>query len=323
MRLQALFAASLLSVMGCGDGASSAPTSSGDITPVAATGFPAGTTIELVSGESGDGVAGGTFIAFSRELVSDAAGRIVLDASIPSGASLEIRASGFLTRETILRSANETRFELWPSAGPSGIDESYTRRLVYTSASVGEEMMEALERPALDTPFVAVIPADAIVADPVAIANLRAAVDEMTDALEGSFTYQVGARAGAVQVELLVEPGNESIVEDNLRAFTRCWMNRLEIFRCEIVFRSVEIARSETVLHELGHTFGLNHSPFRNEIMAVRRTAAPEKLSTRERLVMTMMRKRRAGNLFPDNDRQAPSLRVDAAVSQVVCRHPS
>ena len=115
---------------------------------------------------------------------------------------------------------------------------------------------------------------------------------------------------------------NESIEEENLRAFTRCWTTRLVITRCEVVYRDIEVVRSNTTLHELGHTFGLNHSPDRAEIMGVRRLGAPEQFSPRERLAMTLMLKRPPGNLFPDNDRQAPALRALGETSRIVCRHP-
>ena len=38
---------------------------------------------------------------------------------------------------------------------------------------------------------------------------------------------------------------------------------------------------------------------------------------------MTLMIKRLPGNLFPDNDRQAPALRALGEESRIVCRHPS
>lgn len=317
-----LIALAVLFSWACGDGSPSRLTTASDLPSERLSGFDAGEILTVQSGETGEPVGGAMFEVAGQVSIADDAGRIVLGAAVPEGASVSVTADGFLLRETLAR-RGQGSFELWPATSPTGLDEAYTRTLVYTSASVGPSMSEALDRPGLDTPMVSLITNPVIEADPDAMANLMAAAAEITDALDGAFVYQVGARPGAIPVTLLVEPDNASIVEDNLRAFTRCWMNRLVIFRCDIVFRSVETVRSETALHELGHTFGLNHSPLRHEIMAVRRSGVPEAFSTRERLVMRMMRKRHPGNLFPDNDRQAPALRALGTVSRILCKHPS
>jgi len=183
-------------------------------------------------------------------------------------------------------------------------------------------MLEPMDRPALDNPHVAIEPSDAIRRDALAMQRLEDAASRITEALGGAFTYRVGANPSAVPVTLTVEPENPQITEENLRAFARCFRSRLQITRCEIVFRSVEVVRSDTTLHELGHTFGLNHSPDPREVMGVRRVAAPGRFSPRESLAMRLMMKRRPGNLFPDDGRQAPSLRALGETGVIVCRHP-
>ena len=258
-----------------------------------------------------------------REHVSDDSGQLTLEELASNGVSVDIEAPGFLDRQTIVRRGEQTTFELWPSESPTRLDSDYTRALVYLSASLGDQgEIEPLDRPSLDVGRVAIVPTGAIPLDPRAMQTLRDAAAEMTNALGGAVVYSVGEDPGAVPITLLVEPQNESIVDENLRAFTRCWMTRLVITRCEIVFRDVEVARSNTTLHELGHTFGLNHSPDRSEVMGVRRVRSPEGFSPRERLAMTLMLKRLPGNLFPDNDRQAPALRALREQSRILCRHP-
>ena len=288
-----------------------------------ANGIVLGSTVRIVSGETGRPVTGARVVIAGREHVSDDSGQLTLEELASNGVSVDIEAPGFLDRQTIVRRGEQTTFELWPSESPTRLDSDYTRALVYLSASLGDQgEIEPLDRPSLDVGRVAIVPTGAIPLDPRAMQTLRDAAAEMTNALGGAVVYSVGEDPGAVPITLLVEPQNESIVDENLRAFTRCWMTRLVITRCEIVFRDVEVARSNTTLHELGHTFGLNHSPDRSEVMGVRRVRSPEGFSPRERLAMTLMLKRLPGNLFPDNDRQAPALRALREQSRILCRHP-
>ena len=315
----------VLLLYGCADTGPAGPTTVRSDLAAAdtANGIVAGSTVRIVSGETGRPVAGARVVIAGREHLSDGSGELTLDELASNGVTVDIEASGFLDRQTIVRRGEQTTFELWPSQSPTGLDSDYTRALVYMSASLGGQgELEPLDRPGLDVFRVSIVPASAIARDARAMQTLTDAADEMTGALGGAIVYTVGEDPGALPVTLLVEPENESIVDENLRAFTRCWMSRLVITRCEIVFRDVEVVRSNTTLHELGHTFGLNHSPDRSEVMGVRRVRSPERFSPRERLVMRLTIKRLPGNLFPDNDRQAPALRALGEASRIVCRHP-
>ena len=310
---------------GCADTGPAAPTTvRRDLSAAdAANGIVPGSTVRIVSGETGRPVAGARVLIAGREHTSDGSGQFMLEELASNGVSVDIRAPGFLDRRTIVRRGEQTTFELWPSESPTRLDSDYTRALVYLSASLGDQgELEPLDRPSLDVGRVGIIPTGAIPRDAGAMQTLSDAAAEMTNALGGEIVYSVGEDPGAVPVTLLVDPQNESIVGENLRAFARCWMTRLVITRCEIVFRDVEVVRSNTTLHEFGHTFGLNHSPDRSEIMGVRRVRFPERFSPRERLAMTLMLKRLPGNLFPDDDRQAPALRALGEESRILCRHP-
>ena len=310
---------------GCADGGPMEPTTiRRDLAePATAFGIVAGSTLAVVSGETGQPVAGARVVLAGREHVSDGAGLVPVSDLVPNGASVTIRAPGFLERQTVVRRGEQTTFELWPSRSPTRMDREYTRSLVYASASLeADSALEPMDRPRLDNPRVAILASEAIARDQLAMQTLHEAALEITRATGGAIVYKVGEDASGVSVTLEVDPDNEQIVEENLRAFARCWRTRLAIDRCEIIFRSVEIVRTDTTLHELGHTFGLNHSPDRREIMGVRRLHAPDHFSPREELVMKLMLKRLPGNLFPDNDRQAPSLRAADGSGEVVCRHP-
>ena len=80
-----------------------------------------------------------------------------------------------------------------------------------------------------------------------------------------------------------------------------------EITRAEITFCTSSIAATlGTVSHELGHTIGLRHSRDAGDMMYPYSVSSSSATPTeREVLTMHMMRARRPGTLWPDNDREA------------------
>ena len=91
-----------------------------------------------------------------------------------------------------------------------------------------------------------------------------------------------------------------------------------EIASAKIVFCNEAATRDTTVVHEVGHTFGMGHSPDAREIMhAFKMGGQPDGFGARESLVMRLMLQRRGGNRYPDDDRNVTAAREREVV--IVC----
>jgi hypothetical protein len=291
-------AAAMLGLLAtCGGGGGTSPvTPNASPTPLA--GWPAGTVVELVSGESGASVQGQLTVAGTTVPAG-----APLPNGEPAGAAIEVSLPGFLPRRTAVR-PDETRLVLWPDT--PAFPGDYTKALVYTDPTDGS--VAPLRRLPSWVRTVAVSPAADLQADDLGRDALRQAVDSINAALAGSrITYALGA-AGDFSVPVRADPAAPSCTGGARRATTWIWLGAAgEIERAEIVVCAVDYARNVgTLTHELGHTFGLRHSLDERDLMCgwyrPGRSPAP---TAREALAMALLLQRRPGTTWPDDDRNA------------------
>jgi hypothetical protein len=316
-----LVAGAFLSLSACGGGAggnrSTAPTSIAS--PSAAGSVPAGTLIGLTSAETGRPVAGATVVVAGRTYTAGAEGTVPLEENVVPFSALDVTSPGTLDRQTLLRSASESVFSLWPRSSPTGLDEEYTKALVYTWDDEKASGASPLYR--LAGTQAALVPSADLQADPAAMAAHQRAADAVNAASGGGVHYVVATSSpsGAVNVSTLLDPKDDGC-KDRVLAFTSIRLRGSEISSARIVFCNAEATRDATVTHETGHSFGLGHSPDAGEVMhAFKLLRQAEQFGPRESLVMRLILQRHGGNRFPDNDRNAASSTASGEVT-IVCR---
>ena len=317
----ALTAALLGLLAACGGGSSgSRPTG-----PTAvATPTPAPTPIPLVvvSGETGAPVAGASVTVGSFEQTTDAAGAFTAPAGTRDDALVDVVAPGFLDRQTTVgRAAGAGRFALWPVTSPTGLDEHFTRDIVYTSGDESGAAPLLRWRPSLGE--IRVLLGTGF--DPSlgrTVDNQVDAAREMNELLGGSPLYlepefsDEEPDSGAVIVKI---DADDPICENNVLALARRFIfGNGELARSELIYCAIgETQRINIVRHEFGHTIGLNHSGDDYDLMYPFDTSA--RFTDRERLVVRLMYQRPAGNRFPDDDRSAGGTLGRALVETIVC----
>ncbi|HEX6739847.1 MAG TPA: matrixin family metalloprotease [Vicinamibacteria bacterium] len=283
-------------------------------------GLAAGSTVSVISAETGAPVGGATVTVAGRGYRSDAGGQVRIEPAADLGAFVDVVAPGMLDRQTLVRTG-ETTFSLWPRTTPTGIDENYTAVLVYTSASSEARASatggEALMRLPAGTTSVVLVPSAAILADGAAHEAQATAVANI-NAANGSgvrYTLANALPATGVGFELNLDPADEGC-SDRTLAFTESRLRRSEIVGGRIVYCSLDDARDSAITtHEVGHTFGLQHSPRREDVMyATYEPDGNRGFSPREATIMHLMSQRRSGNRFPDTDRGATSSGFDGIV---------
>jgi hypothetical protein len=302
----------------CG-GAPTGPSALPDA-PSGAAPAGASTTLTFVSGETHQPITEASVVVDGRSYSVDASGRVALSSAPSASAALEAEAPGFLLRETLLR---DDLFSLWPKVSPTGLDEEYTARLVYSCtgapcASGGEPMIRVPQR------AVVIVPSAAFLADADARESHEGAARLLTAAAEGAVTFTVAAArvSGAVIVETSVDPLDPDLVALHAAAVTRRTVDAgSAITRATVTVRSLELARRlPLMLHELGHTFGLAHSPRRGDVM----WSGPELYSSTdfsapEKLAIALMLQRTPGNRFPDHDPGLATQSMAPRVSVIAC----
>jgi hypothetical protein len=281
-------------VAACGGGSGGSPTtpSTPAPTPPPLSGYAAGTTLSVVSGETDAPVAGAEVDVAGQRYTTDANGAAVLTQAASNGVTVDIQAAGFLSRQTLVRQG-VTRFSLWPDN--SRLPAGYTQSLVYTLDPV-----EGTAEPCPMRRWAPHIHSVAVTGDFGAIAEAVRIVNEGT--VRMGVTYVVGGSADAT-VSVIVDRSSPTCQAAYLQAYARVWLTGSEITRGEVVLCHHDTAAVETLAHELGHTAGLFHSQWRGDIMWPFYGQRRFEFSDRELLTLTMMAQRRGGNTWPDNDR--------------------
>jgi len=302
----------------CGGGPA-APSGGAPPTPTP----PPGTVLTVVSGETGQPIASATVRVDSGAYTTGTDGRVVLANPPRTRSALDIMAPGMLDRVTLFRSQTDTRFSLWPRSSPTGLDEEFTQYVVYTPGTEGAAGETTLRRIARGITSVVVLPGLALQADSAAMAWHNEAVARMNAAQDG-IRYSLATQRTPLSTTTLVvetlEDANDARCAGRVRATTHLGMNNDEIAVAAIVFCQPDAARSITVAHELGHTFGLRHSLSTADLMYSTFSASRSTtFSAREALVMRLMTERRGGNRFPDDDRQVSGTSA-SRTEVIVCR---
>lgn len=280
--------------------------------PVAPTAAPtprAPATLVVVSGETGQPVSGASVVIAGQTLRADASGQVAVPSTSSVGAFVDLVSPGFLDRQTLLREgAAPPRVTLWPSTSlASGLDQHFTATLVYTSTSDGSLIGgQAMRRIRAGTTAVYVVLSANLQSDAESVSWHQLGADSIVAATGGKVIYQLSASppAGATVINVSYDPSNAGCT-GTVRGFSSARTAGGEIVGGTIVYCAADAPRSGTVVHELGHSFGLFHSPNRQDVMFPTFVSGRSEVYTpREALAMRLMMDRAAGTRFPDNDRE-------------------
>jgi hypothetical protein len=292
--------------------------------------------LTVVSGETERPVAGASVTVAGRSYTTDGAGELRLGETLARGALVDIVASGFLDRQTTIRSREATGFPLWPQTAATGLNPHTTAELVYT-------------------PGASCCPADVLAGQPMrrvlsTIGSFALVLDEryrgdarVTAAIQEGASI-AGRAAGGRAVFMPADTGAGPRIDitsgpdpanrPNVAAFADRQLNAQGyITGGRVVFVIEEYLTGQRpqrdvvyiVAHELGHMLGFGHSsaPGVMSVFQGRATYAAfldvsREFSPTEKLVLDLMYERRAGTRFPDNDRQAAA--TSERRDQIACR---
>lgn len=258
--------------------------------------------VAVVSGETDEPVPGAHVVVAGKAYTTDGDGQLIVRVAAREGADVDVEAVGCLTRQTLVR-AGETRLTMWPDH--SGLPAEYTKTLVYTASTVRDSTsLVPLDRIPPRVHTLALEPSASLAADPQALVAHRQATDYFNVAVQARTVFSVGGAAD-MTVPTRIDGRDPSCEGKPGRLLARTWLSEHEVTRAEIIFCSELPSRAPgAIAHELGHIFGLAHSPDPREVMCSLHGAGdPGGFSDREALVMRLLLLRRGGNTWPDNDR--------------------
>jgi hypothetical protein len=285
-------AAAALVLSGCGSGGNPAAPSAPPAQPPPVIALPAGATLAFVSGISQEPVGSARVSVGNTAYTTDGAGQIRLGEPAEAGANLSVEAAGFLRRDTLIRTSADTLFTLWPLEDATG---EYTLALVYHSSRL------LRFHPA--TRRVSIVPnREFLTTDPLGLEAHEYAAARMTAATNGQIEFVVEEQpTGSVVVSSELAP-------DPCGMFVGCAQPQLQGYH--VVAGVIRISserstgnRRRIILHELGHIFGLAHSPEGTAGDLMQPSGHGEvDFSSRELRTIRMMLRRHAGNRFTDDD---------------------
>jgi hypothetical protein len=202
-----------------------------------------------------------------------------------------------------LRDLSTTTFSLWPQTSETGMNTQFTQAIVYSHP----DGPGPLRRLARGTTRVVVVPAENLRGEAEMAAH-QDAVDRITAATGGKVRYVLGTQkpvSGAYVETRLGGEDDDLCNKSNILGFEQDFVRNGETMHALIVYCDPKAARTAVVSHEMGHTFGLYHSPDKGELMyAFFNGHGNVEFSAREALEMRLMLQRPGGNKFPDDDRQ-------------------
>ena len=252
--------------------------------------------LTIVNGDTDQPVAGAQVTIAGRPLTSDASGQVTAPEPVLAEAQVEITASGFLKRETLVRS--DTRFSLWPDR--SGFSSAFTQELVFDPSFVQDGK--------LSRPQVGVFIQFSSEVDSQAQSAVRDAAGLLTAATGGRIPFTVGAPPpGAPTITVKIDPGATFFGQfPGAAAFAGVPFvgNVLGGPNGTISFKDAGVSHFKALAaHELGHHFGFGHPSSMPAMMNAAVDPNRSDYTEGEKLGMKMVLQRRPGNAFPDNDR--------------------
>jgi hypothetical protein len=275
------------------------PTSPAPASPPPPPGWAAGAVLTVISGVTGEPIVGAQVriagTAGPLSATTDARGEFRVGTAFAGGSVVTIDADAFFQRLTLVR-PGETSFVLWPN--DAYIPTGYTWPLVYVNAATNVET--PLRRLARNVRTVRVRPGAELRGDESALNSVLGGIELINAPLEGLVTYAMDAPSADVEVVVSLNPAHHWCSSSS-SAFTLLTVDPAGALQGgTIVGCSASVLHSPlTIAHELGHTYGLQHSTDSRDIMSL---GYARRFTSREALTMRMMAQRRPGNRWPDND---------------------